>query len=66
MRLDGVVYPVVLNRETNPAILDRAWAARLQKLQNPRVLERQPGNGDSPPLDVPRPDSWWSFRVVSR
>ena len=66
VRLDGVVYSVVLNRETDPATLDRAWAARLQKLQNPRVHERQPGDGDPPPLDVPRPDSWWSFRVVSR
>ena len=66
LRLDGVVYPVVLNRETDPATLDRVWATRLQKLQNPRVHERQPGDGDPPPLDAPRPDSWWTFRVVSR
>ena len=66
LRLDGVVYPVILDRETDPAILNRVWAARLRKLQNPRVHERQPGDGDPPPLDVPRPDSWWSFRVVSR
>ncbi len=66
LRLDGVVYPVVLDRETDPATLDRVWAARLEKLQNPRVHERQPGDGDPPPLDAPRPDSWWSFRVVSR
>ena len=66
LRLDGVVYPVVLDRETDPATLDRVWAARLEKLQNPRVQDRQPGDGDPPPLDAPRPDSWWSFRVVSR
>ena len=66
LRLDGIVYPVVLNREMDPTTLDRVWAARLRKLQNPRVHERQPGGGDPPPLDTPRPDSWWSFRVVSR
>lgn len=66
LRLDGVVYPVVLNREMDPISLERVWAARLRKLQNPRVHERQPGGGDPPPLDLPRPDSWWSFRVVSR
>ena len=66
LRLDGVVYPVVLNRELDPTTLDRAWAARLQKLQNPRVQERQPGGGGPPPVDAERPDNWWSFRVVSR
>jgi hypothetical protein len=66
LRLDGAVYPVVLNRETSPTALDTVWAARLQKLQNPRVQERQPGNGGPPPLDTPRPDSWWTFRVTSR
>lgn len=66
LRLDGAVYPVVLNREMDPTALDAVWAARLQKLQNPRVQERQPGNGGPPPLDAPRPESWWSFRVTSR
>ena len=67
LRLDGVVYPVVLNREMDPSPLDRAWAARIRKLQDPRVQARQPGGGgEPPPLDAPRPDSWWSFRVVSR
>ena len=67
LRLDGVVYPVVLNREMDPATLDRVWAARLRKLQKPEVQARQPGGGgEPPPLDSPRPDSWWSFRVVSR
>jgi hypothetical protein len=67
LRLDGVVYPVVLNRELDPTALGRAWAARIQKLQNPSVQARQPGGGgDPPPFDSPQPDSWWSFRVVSR
>ena len=29
LRLDGVVYPVVLNREMDPAMLDHVWAARI-------------------------------------
>ncbi|MDP6581807.1 MAG: hypothetical protein QF681_14220 [Vicinamibacterales bacterium] len=67
LRLDGVVYPVTLNRVTDAAALDRAWTARIQKLQNPAVQARQPGGGGQPPpLDAARPDSWWSFRVVSR
>lgn len=67
LRLDGVVYRVILNREMDQSVLDRAWAARLRKLQNPAVQARQPGGGGEPPaLDAPRPDSWWSFHVVSR
>ena len=67
LRLNGVVYLVVLNREMDPSALGRAWAARIRKLQDPRVQARQPGGGgEPPPLDAPRPDSWWSFRVVSR
>ena len=66
LRLDGVVYPVFLNREMDPATLDRVWASRIRKLQKPHVHARQPGSGDPPPLDTPRPDSWWTFRVESR
>ena len=33
MRLDGVVYPVYLNRITEPTEMDRAWQARVTKLQ---------------------------------
>ena len=66
LRLDGTVYPVVLNREVDPTQLDAVWAARLQKLQNPLVQARQPGGGGPAPLDAPRPDSWWAFRVTSR
>ncbi len=67
LRLDGVVYPVVLNREMDPAMLDQVWAARIRKLQKPAVQARQPGGGgEPPPLDIPRPESWWTFRVESR
>lgn len=67
LRLDGVVYPVVLNREMVPDTLDQVWAARIRKLQKPAVQARQPGGGgEPPPLDTPRPDAWWSFRVESR
>ena len=66
LRLDGVIYPVVLNRELEPATLDRVWAARIRKLQKPAVHARQPSGGEPPPLDTPRPDEWWTFRVVSR
>lgn len=67
LRLEGVVYPVVLNREMDPAALDHVWAARIRKLQKPAVQARQPGGGgEPPPLDTPRPESWWTFRVESR
>ena len=67
LRLDGVVYPVMLNREMDQSVLDRVWAARIRKLQKPAVQARQPGGGGAPPpLDTPRPESWWSFHVVSR
>ncbi len=66
LRLDGVVYPVVLNRIMDPATLDAAWMARLTKLQDPAVQARQPGGGGSPPaLDSQRPESWWTFHVRS-
>jgi hypothetical protein len=65
LRLDGVVYPVVLNRVTDPATLDAAWAARVQKLQNPVVQQVQP-SGAVPSPDAERPESWWTFHVRSR
>ena len=61
MRLDGTVYPVTATWVLDPDVLDRAWVARVDKLQihstaiNPAV-----------PVGTPRPDRWWSFRVVSR
>ncbi len=65
LRLDGVVYPVVLNRVTDPSVLEAAWAARILKLQNPNVQAVQPG-GSGPPPDAQRPESWWTFQLRSR
>ncbi|MDA1370762.1 MAG: hypothetical protein O2971_08395 [Proteobacteria bacterium] len=61
MKLDGVVYPVRLNRVTDTATLDRAWQARVDKLQ----VHGGPGN-PAPPPDAQRNDRWWTFRVTSR
>lgn len=60
MRLNGTVYPVTLNRVTDPATMDRAWRARVTKLQ----VHGGPGN-PAPPPDAQRGDRWWTFRVVS-
>jgi hypothetical protein len=65
LRLDGVVYPVVLNRVTDPATMDAAWRARILKLQRPEVQALQPPGSSTPPLDAPRPGHWWTFRVES-
>jgi len=64
LRLDGTVYRVVLNRVTDTATLDKAWSARIRKLQRPEVQAVQPG-GRGPPPDAQRPDSWWTFQVRS-
>jgi len=60
LRLNGTVYPVTLNRVTDPQAMDRAWAARVEKLQ--RVAG--PLN-PAPSPNAPRADRWWTFRVVS-
>ena len=65
LRLDGVVYPVVLNRGMDSSTLDAAWLARVTKLQKPSVQALQPPGLRVPPLDAPRPDSWWTFHVRS-
>ena len=61
IRLDGTVYPVTATRVMDSDELDRAWAARIQKLQH----VSSPIN-PAPPPDAPRPDHWWSFRLESR
>ena len=60
LRLDGTVYPVQLTRAMDPDELDTAWVARLDKLHS---LE-EPAN-EPVPLGSPRPDRWWTFRVLS-
>jgi len=65
LRLNGVVYPVVLNRVMDTATLDKSWAARIRKLQKPGVIAMQPGQrGPSP--EAERPGHWWTFHVRSR
>lgn len=60
LRLGERVYPVEVERVTDSAMKDRAWAARIGKLHALR------GTGGPMP-DTPRPpdDAWWTFRVVS-
>ena len=61
LRLNGRVYPVVLNRVLDEAVLDRAWAARVKKLQ----VHGEPPYNPAPPPDAKRPPSWWSFQLRS-
>ena len=61
LRLDGTVYPVTLTRVLDPAELDQAWVARLDKLHG----LAEPANPPAP-LGSPRPERWWTFHVVSR
>jgi len=60
LRLNGIVYPIVLNRVQNPMEMDQAWEARKMKLN---TLE-SPGS-PPPPLDAIRGERWWTFRVES-
>jgi hypothetical protein len=61
LRMHDTVYPVQLTRILESGELDRAWAARVKKLNS---LET-PGSAPPPP-DAPRPDRWWTFRVEWR
>jgi hypothetical protein len=61
LRLNGRVYPVVVNRVQDEAVLDRAWAARVKKLQ----VHGEPPYNPAPPPDAKRPQSWWSFQLRS-
>jgi hypothetical protein len=61
LRLNGRVYPVVFSRVTDPAELDKAWAARVKKLQ---VYGEAPYN-PTPPPDAKRPKNWSTFRLRS-
>jgi hypothetical protein len=61
MRLDGVTYPVFVNRITDDAQMDRAWSARVAKLQS----FGGPGN-PAPDPNAQRPDRWWTFQITTR
>ena len=41
--------------------MDRSWEARLEKLNSLEAPYNPPA-----PIGTPRPDHWWTFRVVSR
>ena len=61
IRLAETVYPVTATRVLDPNELDRAWIARVAKLQ----VHNSPLN-PAVPVGTPRAHNWWSFRLVSR
>jgi hypothetical protein len=63
LRLGKLLYPVILNRETDPPTMDRAFRARVLKLQHTDIETMVTPR---PPLDQQRFDHWWTFRVTSR
>ena len=63
LRLGERNYPVHVNRETDPATMDRAFRARVNKLQ---YTDIETMVTPRPPLDQERFDHWWTFRVSSR
>lgn len=63
LRLGELVYPVTLNRETDPEAMDRSFRARVLKLQH---TDLETMVTPRPPPDQERFDRWWTFRVTSR
>tara|TARA_B100001029_G_C14673538_1_gene240805 strand:- start:188 stop:475 length:288 start_codon:yes stop_codon:yes gene_type:complete len=63
LRLGGFLYPVYINREQDPEAMDRAFRARVAKLQHTDIETMVTPR---PPLDQERFDHWWTFRVNSR
>jgi hypothetical protein len=61
LRLNGVVYPVVLNRVLDQAELERVWSARVKKLQVYGATQPFP----VPAPDAKRPATWWTFHLRS-
>jgi len=61
LRLNGKVYPVVITRVKDEAVLDRAWAARVKKLQ----VYGEPPYNPTPPPDAKRPKEWGTFQLRS-
>ena len=63
LRLGSLLYPVYINREQDPETMDRAFRARVAKLQHTDIDTMVTPR---PPLDQERFDHWWTFRVSSR
>ncbi|MFM1896063.1 MAG: hypothetical protein RLZZ385_1137 [Pseudomonadota bacterium] len=63
LRLGERIYPVYLNRETDPVAMERSFRARVLKLQTTDLATMV---GPRPDPDEQRPDHWWTFRVTSR
>lgn len=63
LRLGNLVYPVTLNRETDPVVMDRSFRARVLKLQ---YTDLETMVTPRPPSDQQRFEGWWTFRVTSR
>jgi hypothetical protein len=61
LRVSGKVYPVVFSRVNDEAVLDRAWAARVKKLQ----VYGEPPYNPTPPPDAKRPAGWATFHLHS-
>ena len=61
LRVNGKFYRVVFSKVADPAELDRAWAARVKKLQ---VYGEEPYN-PTPPPDAKRPKNWGTFHLRS-
>lgn len=63
LRLGKLLYPVYLNREQDPEVMDKAFRARVTKLQ---YTDIETMVTPRPPLDQERFDHWWTFRVNYR
>ena len=61
LRVKGKVYPVVFRKVTDPAELERAWVARVKKLQ----VYGEPPYNPTPPPDAPLAPGWGSFHLRS-
>jgi hypothetical protein len=60
LRLNGMVYPVTITRVTDPAELDKAWQARVAKLQTVGGTDNP-----APPVNAEREVGWWTFQILS-
>ena len=62
LKLGEKIYQISLSREDRSERLNKAWRARVLKLQTHGGGPYNP----VPALDAQRPDHWWSFHVTSQ